>query len=536
MLKKTMKCLTGACTGLALALLAHMPALAAPLERWVVGPALSDGASPLCETIQEHLIEGLRSYPEMLVFERYYANQSASRLQLTPQLQPESPAGADWLRRYAAAFPAGRVFPLACSRQGQSLKLSLYQAGSDGKARLLKSLTGPESQVLELQSGLMEALAAQLPAALAGRKRWQPRLRPAPLQAWQLLNQAQASEDKAAALALTNQALSLAPDYLEALTLRANLQRLSQDPVAAIETLDLALKRQADYYPAVNIQALVYAGEEDFDRAIAVLQGVLKAYPHLPELRFNLAKIQDAAEQFGPAAESYGALLELTPQNLEALNLRGIAYRKSGQFEKALADHTRLIEAMPDQAYAYTARANDYLLMGQCERARPDYEQACKLRGQPCQLGCQIANAEHAAGHFQRGLALMKQGRYAEALQAYDQALVLTPQDANALINRGVVHYELGNFRQALADQSAALALRPDDEQALYNRGNAYAELGATELAFKDYERAIAVNPKSANSYYNRGVLYWEAGDIEKAQADFGKACELGLDQACQLK
>jgi tetratricopeptide (TPR) repeat protein len=50
---------------------------------------------------------------------------------------------------------------------------------------------------------------------------------------------------------------------------------------------------------------------------------------------------------------------------------------------------------------------------------------------------------------FQRGLALSKQGRWKEAINAYKESLRVNPRSAQTYLNLGFVYYELGYDREA---------------------------------------------------------------------------------------
>jgi tetratricopeptide (TPR) repeat protein len=50
---------------------------------------------------------------------------------------------------------------------------------------------------------------------------------------------------------------------------------------------------------------------------------------------------------------------------------------------------------------------------------------------------------------FQQGLALSKQGRWKEAINAYKESLRVNPGSAQTYLNLGFVYYELGYDREA---------------------------------------------------------------------------------------
>ena len=51
--------------------------------------------------------------------------------------------------------------------------------------------------------------------------------------------------------------------------------------------------------------------------------------------------------------------------------------------------------------------------------------------------------------HFCEGLSLAKQGRWKEALTAYEESLRVNPDRAETYLNIGFIYYELGYDKEA---------------------------------------------------------------------------------------
>lgn len=140
----------------------------------------------------------------------------------------------------------------------------------------------------------------------------------------------------------------------------------------------------------------------------------------------------------------------------------------------------------------------------------------------------EVARWPHSAdAHFNRGNALQRLGRHAEALASYDTALRLSPRDEQALNNRGVVLRELGRTAEALASFDRALACRPDYPAALNNRGLALQALGRNEEALASFERALTLRADYAEALRNRAALLAELDRPEEALACYDRALAL---------
>ena len=79
-------------------------------------------------------------------------------------------------------------------------------------------------------------------------------------------------------------------------------------------------------------------------------------------------------------------------------------------------------------------------------------------------------------------------GKYQRAIQDYDEAIRLDPQDAFVYINRGIAYHDLGQYQRAIQDFDEAIRLDPESDLAYLSRGIAYYDLGQFERAIDDYD------------------------------------------------
>ncbi|MBZ0287619.1 MAG: tetratricopeptide repeat protein, partial [Anaerolineae bacterium] len=103
-----------------------------------------------------------------------------------------------------------------------------------------------------------------------------------------------------------------------------------------------------------------------------------------------------------------------------------------------------------------------------------------------------------AAALAEQGNAHLDRGQYAEAVEAYTQALSLNPDDGLLYHYRGFTYGRMEQYERAIADYSKAIELLPDYTYAYGNRGFAYNQLGQIDKAIADYDKAIALNPNYA--------------------------------------
>ena len=135
-----------------------------------------------------------------------------------------------------------------------------------------------------------------------------------------------------------------------------------------------------------------------------------------------------------------------------------------------------------------------------------------------------------AAEHHNQGEALATQGKHAEAIAAFRQALSgrwIDPQ----------IHYRLGlslsatsQFKEAVAAYRTAVSQRPGFAEACGELGRALLATGERDAAIAALRQALQANPTLASAYYYLGNALQEAGHLDEAIASFRTAAILQPD------
>lgn len=185
-------------------------------------------------------------------------------------------------------------------------------------------------------------------------------------------------------------------------------------------------------------------------------------------------------------------------------------------------------------------------------------------------------NRNNAKLYNNVGHALEAEGRYTEALEFFNTAVSVQPDDVGAHINVGRTYNHLGRYQEAedayvkaksllpkakpgesyqariapnhlnvflnlanLISKNAtrleeadllyrqAISMRADYTQAYINRGDILIKLNRTKEAQEVYERALLYDSGNPDIYYNLGVVLLEQGKASQALAYLDKALEL---------
>jgi tetratricopeptide (TPR) repeat protein len=102
------------------------------------------------------------------------------------------------------------------------------------------------------------------------------------------------------------------------------------------------------------------------------------------------------------------------------------------------------------------------------------------------------------------GLCLMNSGRHAEASDCFRRNINLL---GKTYFNMGLTLFRMKSFEKALENFQKALDITPDDPEYLDLAGQTYAELGKYKIAEKYLRRSVKKDPQYALAYYDLGIL-----------------------------
>jgi tetratricopeptide (TPR) repeat protein len=129
--------------------------------------------------------------------------------------------------------------------------------------------------------------------------------------------------------------------------------------------------------------------------------------------------------------------------------------------------------------------------------------------------------------YFQAKTMLGITEAYAQAKQAYDQALVLNPKNPALYLASARLEAANNNLSGAKDDVLKALNLKPDYLDAISFISQLQTSQGDTAGALALLERAIALDPNDPQLYFQIGVLRYSLGQYQGAEGAFSQALSL---------
>ena len=211
------------------------------------------------------------------------------------------------------------------------------------------------------------------------------------------------------------------------------------------------------YFDAVILHANAEQQGGDTEASIAVMRRAIARFPDVSELYYELGQVYQLDGRDVEAAEAYTEAITRRAQTHPAdpswsyYYFRGIAYEQTGRWPLAEADFLRALEIDQDNPFVL-----NYLGYTWIEQ-RKNINQALAMletamRGQP--------NNGFIIDSY--GWALYRLGRYEEAVEYLEQAVLREPAEAVINEHLGDVYWQVGRKREAKYQWQHALSLELD--------------------------------------------------------------------------
>ncbi len=142
----------------------------------------------------------------------------------------------------------------------------------------------------------------------------------------------------------------------------------------------------------------------------------------------------------------------------------------------------------------------------------------------------QATAAIRATLFSQAAQAWMMAGQPRRAEQGLTQALALSPDNPDLLVDRAAAAIALKSYAEAATDLTAALSNDPRRVDALVMRATALRQLNRLDAARDDIARALHEAPDNPEALLERGILRQRGRDPAGARADWDRVLTLAPD------
>ena len=200
----------------------------------------------------------------------------------------------------------------------------------------------------------------------------------------------------------------------------------------------------------------------------------------------------------------------------------GSVFFQRGYFDQAEASFQIALRDDPESAEALYGIGSVYLNQQKNAEARKCFERALKMRAT---YPGTLANSWNNLG-----LLAGREGRTADAIGYFQEALRLSPDHLIALNNLGSAYRQQKQWDDARTTYERGLALSPNDADANYGLGMVFAQKDDSEHALDFLQRALKARPAYPEALNNLGILYLRTQRREQAVASFEESIRVAPD------
>ncbi len=352
-------------------------------------------------------------------------------------------------------------------------------------------------------------------------------LEPAAAQPWNSLGDVyRVQEQYNQAAQAYRRAIELEPDFAWPYHNLGLINEIQQRYESAINYFEQAIKRQAQPKArALSWDGLgnIYQAQQRNEQAVSAYQKAIELDPDLASAYHGLGQVYHALEQYEPAILRYQQAIERYEDAFDQATVwkdLGDSLAQVGRWDEAIDALQQAMDLDDEYARPWHSLGNVYRLMGRLEDAGRAYERAIELE------------PDYAWAYHNLGLAQQQLGRLDRAGELYRQAVEHhedNPGRAVSWNSLGNVHSLQRQYAEAVEAYRQAISLDPRYARPWNNLGDVYRAQGVEQGVAQAYQRAIELEPDFAWPYHNLGALSKNKGAYAPALTYYQQALERHL-------
>jgi tetratricopeptide (TPR) repeat protein len=273
------------------------------------------------------------------------------------------------------------------------------------------------------------------------------------------------------------------------------------DTAGAKERFESALSRDGNAYPALYGLGVLADREGNENAAIDYYRRTLRVLPDYEPAARGVSTIYVRRRQVQQAVALVEPLANAHRANLEMQALYAEMLVEVRRFDEAWMAARRALKCDERFVPALIALVKASNAQGREELADSILDQALEVDSEVAEL------------HFLDGERMKDEpGRLRDAMAAYQRAVQLRPDYAEARMALGIQQLASGNYQGALAHFQTAAKLVPTLPAVHVNLGDAFRALEQWTDSQTAYRQALALQSKLPEAHYGLGLLFLTAG------------------------
>lgn len=277
--------------------------------------------------------------------------------------------------------------------------------------------------------------------------------------------------------------------------------------------------------------AVARVDQRDCSAAISTFREALLLNPNHLAAQLRMGECLLVSSQWDEAGQLYEALVRKHADNAEAYYGLGRVRAARNDFAGAIESLHKACELFPKFAAAHFALARAYRRLGKLQEAQQEIELSNKSEGGIPEIDdpllAEVATlSRDFKAYLKAGTASLAAGKLADAADAFEGALEINPQLAEAHTSLIYVYSQLGNASKAEEHYRAAVRLNPRESDAYFNFGVFLMGHNRPSEAEQAFRKALEINPSYAEAHSDLGYLLETQGKSLEALSEYRKALQ----------
>ncbi|MFY7965880.1 MAG: tetratricopeptide repeat protein [Chitinophagaceae bacterium] len=282
-----------------------------------------------------------------------------------------------------------------------------------------------------------------------------------------------------------------------------------------LEALDLL--EVAALYDSANISLYILKTDAllALDRqpeAAAILESAIELFEgeEKVDMLFDLSDVYDDYEEFEKVFDCLLLILEVDPNNEEALHKVCFWTDYTGRYEESIKLHQKIIDDFPYNEIAWFNLAAAYQGLKLYEKAIDAYQFAV------------VIDEKFDYAYRNMGDAYLRLRKYKEAIEVLERVLELARPEDVIYEAIGHCYHRLGNIAQARFNYKKAVHLNNEDAKLHYKLATTYMQEQQWQMAIKNLDNAIRLSRNNREINLAMGECKMQLKLYKEASLYFG--------------